>query len=227
MPPPASALILFAEEAALQSPEAGRAILGALAGTPLWPDRFGRNEPFRGRVAEQSTEALAEQWPFLWKNRISDGFFWRQSPGGLADVNIQIAGGVDPEVVRDALRAIASSVPVEYGVVTPILAYMLQKALDQGVAYVARPKKPPHFFPTWVKHLVHGIPDLYWVNIFGPRYIDKIGREALLSLPAHAVDEVGDALCVEVFPSTSFDDEAYCRERIAEVRARIAPGVFL
>lgn len=222
---PASALILFAEEPALESAEAGRAILSALAGTALWPDRFGRYEPFRGRAADQSVEALAEQWPFHWRNRISEGFCLGGPRGGLADVNIQISGGVAPEVARDALRAIASSVPVEYGVVTPILPYMLQKALDQGVAYVARPKKPPHFFPTWVKHLAHGIPDIYWVNVFGPRYIEKIGREVLLSLPA-TVDEVGDAICVEAFPATSFDDEASCRERIADVRARIAREVF-
>lgn len=48
-----------------------------------------------------------------------------------------------------------------------------------------------HFF-TSQSGLEIGLKDIYWLNIFGPPYIEMIGREKLLSCPAYEVREIED-----------------------------------
>jgi len=43
-----------------------------------------------------------------------------------------------------------------------------------------------HFGP-----LIGVIPDLYWINVFGPAYVSHFGKEKLFTVPAGAVEEDG------------------------------------
>jgi len=44
--------------------------------------------------------------------------------------------------------------------------------------------------------ITDAIPGLYWLNYFGAPYFDLIGRERLLSAPAHEVQPVGDGVLI-------------------------------
>lgn len=191
MPHPASALILFAEEAASSRPRPGERSSG--------PSR-GRHS---GRTASAGTSRSVAESPNSPRKR---------SPNR------------GPSFGRTASRMGSSGD-------SPLAAWRTSTFRSQAESTrrscAMRCERSPRRFPS----------NTAWSRRSWPTCCRRPsikgsptwpGRSShLLSLPAHAVDEVGDAICVEVFPSTSFDDEAYCRERIAEVRARIAPGILL
>lgn len=45
-------------------------------------------------------------------------------------------------------------------------------------------------------HLDESLPGLYWLNFFGNPYLDLIGRDRLLSVPAHDVREISNGVFV-------------------------------
>ena len=45
------------------------------------------------------------------------------------------------------------------------------------------------------------LPTLYWANFFGPAYVDKIGRDKILSAPAWAIEELPDGGLLYVLAS--------------------------
>jgi len=47
----------------------------------------------------------------------------------------------------------------------------------------------------------NGLPSLYWLNIFGPPYIELIGREKLLASPAGRLEEVGETIALALAES--------------------------
>jgi hypothetical protein len=52
---------------------------------------------------------------------------------------------------------------------------------------------------TWYDDIeALAVPHLYWANFFGPRYVDKLGRECLLTAPVWSVEALADGglLCV-------------------------------
>jgi hypothetical protein len=56
----------------------------------------------------------------------------------------------------------------------------------------------------------HGLPDLYWINVFGPPYVKLFTREKLLRIPAYKVFELSDRgiyLQLTETPMNSEDDK--------------------
>lgn len=45
------------------------------------------------------------------------------------------------------------------------------------------------------------LPVLYWANFFGPAYVDKIGRDKILTAPAWAIEELSDGGILYVLAS--------------------------
>lgn len=45
------------------------------------------------------------------------------------------------------------------------------------------------------------LPTLYWANFFGPAYVNKIGRDKILSAPAWAIEELADGGLLYVLAS--------------------------
>lgn len=62
------------------------------------------------------------------------------------------------------------------------------------------------------------IPGLYWLNYFGGPYVDLIGRERLLSAPAHEVKPVGDGILIELDSSAdAWQSETYVQREQAVI----------
>ncbi|WP_249346438.1 hypothetical protein [Corallococcus exiguus] len=62
--------------------------------------------------------------------------------------------------------------------------------------------------------------DLYWLNVFGPKLVESVGRERMLSTPARRVEELSNGSVLLVLWPTAADfasDEA----RVAQARAHV------
>jgi hypothetical protein len=58
--------------------------------------------------------------------------------------------------------------------------------------------------------LTKSLPGLYWLNYFGAPYVDLIGKDRLLSAPAHETKEVGTGVLLSLAESgDSWDSPAY------------------
>lgn len=59
-------------------------------------------------------------------------------------------------------------------------------------------------------HLDESLPGLYWLNFFGSPYVELIGRDRLLSVPAHDVQGISSGVFVALDASpTEWGSEAY------------------
>jgi len=62
--------------------------------------------------------------------------------------------------------------------------------------------------------------EVYWLNVFGPKLVETVGRERMLSTPAHMVDELpnGSILLVTCPTAADFASE---EARLAQARAHV------
>ncbi|WP_338869311.1 hypothetical protein [Myxococcus stipitatus] len=72
----------------------------------------------------------------------------------------------------------------------------------------------------WMRDGVDQIYELFWLNIFGPRLVESVGRERMLSTPAHIVEELpnGSVLLVLRPTAADFDTE---EARVVQARAHV------
>ncbi|WP_043710476.1 hypothetical protein [Corallococcus macrosporus] len=73
---------------------------------------------------------------------------------------------------------------------------------------------------TWTRDEFDKIYELFWLNVFGPKLVESVGRERMLSTPAHLVEELpnGSVLLV-LWPTAS--DFASDEARVAQARAHV------
>ncbi|QDE81634.1 hypothetical protein BHS07_08705 [Myxococcus xanthus] len=73
---------------------------------------------------------------------------------------------------------------------------------------------------TWTRDEFDKIYELFWLNIFGPKLVESVGRERMLSTPAHLVEELPNGSVLLVLRPTAADfdsDEA----RVVQARALV------
>ncbi|MCK8503186.1 hypothetical protein [Myxococcus fulvus] len=73
---------------------------------------------------------------------------------------------------------------------------------------------------TWKRDGFDKIYELFWLNIFGPKLVESVGRERMLSTPAHLVEELPNGSVLLVLWPTAAEfagDEA----RVAQARAHV------
>ncbi|QDF07550.1 hypothetical protein [Myxococcus xanthus] len=73
---------------------------------------------------------------------------------------------------------------------------------------------------TWKRDGFDKIYELFWLNIFGPKLVESVGRERMLTTPAHLVEELpnGSVLLVLRPTAADFDSE---EARVAQARAHV------
>jgi hypothetical protein len=71
---------------------------------------------------------------------------------------------------------------------------------------------------TWYRDGFDKIYEVFWLNVFGPRLVESVGRERMLSTPAHRVEELpnGSVLLVTWPTAADFASDA---ARLAQARA--------
>ncbi|WP_147093102.1 hypothetical protein, partial [Myxococcus virescens] len=73
---------------------------------------------------------------------------------------------------------------------------------------------------TWKRDGFDKIYELFWLKVFGPKLVESVGRERMLSTPAHLVEELPNGSVLLVLwptPSEFASDEA----RVAQARAHV------
>lgn len=159
--------------------------------------------------------------PYLW-----GGYSWlavRKKPGVEAHfldglhhqssihIEVTLAVGAGPDLVRDLGLALAAELQPDFGLV---------HTLTRAEADEARPVRRPdvltinrvtgEFFLSGAhsRQLANGMPTLYWVTIFGEPY-RKILSDRLAGLTAaHDVSETGNATIVQLTPDAP-DEASY------------------
>lgn len=217
-------LVVFAEEVLVTS-HVGAALLQPLANTPLRPQRIGRFEPLRTAVAsEDDLSALANDWPFLWNAPGGRGFYNAKAYNGLAEVTIAAKPKVDPTIVENIACEYAQNVPLDYAAVVVLTDGEIARARAPRLIYRFGARQRPVFDMNWVLHLSQGIPDVYWVNIIGGRYVRRFGRERVRSAPADVREVAEDVFVVRLCELSEIDgpEAAARREAIKDHLGRDA-----
>ncbi|CAM4535941.1 hypothetical protein [Myxococcus xanthus] len=73
---------------------------------------------------------------------------------------------------------------------------------------------------TWKRDGFDRVYELFWLNVFGPKLVDSVGRERMLSTPAHLVEELpnGSVLLVLWPTAAEFASE---EARVVQARAHV------
>lgn len=105
--------------------------------------------------------------------------------------------------------------------------------IDYGYAHAWHPDEPrtgpvgPRmtgngpWFGLVARDLDEGLPNIYWLQVLGPRWVERLGADRIASTPAHRVAEIGsDRWLIQVAPSLAAvtdDFPAFLRARDAAV----------
>ncbi len=203
---------------------------------PLYvPEKYGREEPLRKRFSVKDLRAVLDDWgyfcfaaerknPSLWFN------VWFAVEGvpdpGHTSVHVRLRG--EDVTVMLAVQRFLAATSITFGAdlaVAHILTgaefaeridslsrepgsnpgYLLQRAEKVGTAEVLDGMTVTQFKPNIVKC---GLPDLCWLTVFGPPYVDLFGRDRILSAPADEVSELSNGSLVMRLTDTFLDDQA-------------------
>jgi hypothetical protein len=178
-------------------------ILDALENTGLTPIRYGECEPFRGDYEQDGRQAILDMWRAPRRRGHHQGMelfvVRKRSPKLLAIIGWDKhtweclntclfsieekgspgkAGSGEPQSVGPLLRAL---VPV----LSPTWSQICTDGEREAVGYYETVDRsgPPRDL------VINVLPGLYWGNLFGPQYVELIGRERLFSAPAHRVED--------------------------------------
>lgn len=117
--------------------------------------------------------------------------------------------------VVDVFRAWASHYPVTH-------AYAISGAefeLSDAVVYGRRTE-------DWLRDKFDKIYDVCWLNIFGPKLVEMVGRQRMLSTPAHLVEELPHgAVLVMTWPIAAEFARDEARQAQARAFAHLRPDL--
>ncbi|NVJ05430.1 hypothetical protein HUW63_09310 [Myxococcus sp. AM001] len=109
----------------------------------------------------------------------------------------------------DMVRTLAADYRVDYA-----MAHGMADRQLAGAPYFGRDGK------TTRRDGFDKLYELFWLNVFGPKLVEAVGRERMLSTPAHLVEELPNGSVLLVLWPTAADfasDEA----RVAQARAQV------
>ncbi len=184
----------------------------------LAPTKYGSHEPFRltfdpSKIKEVTAELVA--WPeFYWRcaKRINGGVvrtrFGQGQPSGEVSVWVHSENSEIMYRLRDILINTSQILPVHYGYVHALcdqdfrkgmMTYTTTRNLTNGrTLKITRPS------------LMRCVPDLYWVNLFGPEYVAAFGRQRFQDLPIGQAEEVSkDSFLIQLGPRFEAFFEGY------------------
>lgn len=145
----------------------------------------------------------------------------RTLPPELNEMTIEVYGPSTVEGqttsawAREAFEALAVRLPVRYANVHMDGEFAAKNLIDDetGVEAVG-------------VDITDAIPGLYWLNYFGAPYLDLIGRERLLTSPAHEVKPVGDGVLIALDSSADAWQTAAYQQREQAVIAHLGKQFF-
>jgi hypothetical protein len=190
------------------------------------PEFYGNFEPIKTPFA--SIEECLKNWrcPFLWKRKRPfpvQGAVWHG--GDRAHTGIYVRAAATRQAMDDARRLLATmsaQFETDLGYVHPVtdserndpeVSYDMWYPIDIGIT-------------THDVH--HGLPNLCWCTLFGPPYVELIGRESFRRVRAFAVSDFGEgSVCLQLTSSIEDVRVDYPRFRAIREAAKAALGLDL
>ena len=169
-----------------------RAVLEALCRLPAAiPDFVNSYEPVNKPFAPDNLDqavALWRQFGFLWRRRKSpkySGSAWSDSwdtpAHGWVTADLPMKSG--QSLATDLVRILCERLFADFGMVH-------LPCQDREQELMTATNTGGNLVMVASHVLQRFLPDLYWLTIFGPPYVDHFGRERLLSVPAFRVEEL-------------------------------------
>lgn len=208
----------------LDNDECCRCLFDAIrsADKSLVPSKYGKTEPLRTPF---SIDAIANDWgrAIFWKGNkpASLGRFWPRGPFSPHDtVYFDVTGEKWSSVLVGLQELLAERLTTYFGYV---------HIVDKAHAYL--PEYEKRIMPIgqglpW-RAMEKRLPCVAWSMWFGPEYVQKIGREKLLSSPVYRVAESAAGIHMQITESAQLlidDYPAYRVHRDALV-AHLGPDV--
>lgn len=198
------------------------------------PVLYGEVDPDAGRWTDDILDRFESVWSpsslgFAFKGAAGTRGHMASIAGNHIHSTFQLDApgpGPDDDRALRFLTTVAGRVGCDFGLIHRFDHAEAHRATGNGTMTGAGRGKP--LFMITSHDLKRGIPDIYWVTLFGRRYVDMFGRERLRAAPAAKAELLpgGSALLQAslrsgdvVEPGSSF---AAVRERIIEHLGRDA-----
>jgi len=117
--------------------------------------------------------------------------------------------------VVNVMRAWTERLPVKYAYATA--GVELQVAVGETYG---------HHLENWSGDAPDKVYDLVWLNVFGPKVVETVGRQRMLSTPAHLVEELpGGAVLLVTWPIAAEIARDEARQAQARALAHLRPDL--
>lgn len=159
------------------------------------PLRFGETEPLRHTWSDRLIERADAIWPagprpFMFEGREGRWGFVASISGNHIHSTLLLRAAdpyPDDAPALEFFTAVAAKVRADFGLIHVVTETEAKRATARGLLPVSDGEG---LFMVTSHHLLLGIPDIYWVTLFGSKYVEILGRASFASLPT------GDALFV-------------------------------
>ncbi len=164
---------------------------------PEWAPRvWGHDDPPRQRYQR-------DDLPSVWWS--GDTFSWKGQRKGKPEAIVRLRDL--PETVHTEITVIGEAVSVDPARTVALMRRLVERfGVDYGYVHVVTPADQVDSHPDsayispvdgpWMaasaKMLRTGLPNLWWVNVFGPAVVEVLGAARIATAPTQAVEEVAD-----------------------------------
>jgi hypothetical protein len=227
------------------SPSDATRFLSVISEHPDWvPDKFGEYEPLREKLDLKNPSPFLLAWggktinetysrgEVLFKRTRKFRYFgrvlWTRGRKELNRVTLRIEadklGQGDLDAVIDIAVTLFGAIRGQYGFVCDSEEFVEKNVIDAWFDEKLGRRRGGRVQGT---NLFEGLPGIYWVNLFGPAYLDFFGQEKLRTLGAEMVQEVEpDCLLIRTSDSPFDWNSAETVRTQVEVVEKLGTGAF-
>jgi hypothetical protein len=214
----------------LQDPVLGRVVLDAVfaSHSDFFPSRFGNFEPLRaeadrGRGLDQFMGLWAH--PFLWtQGKRCEGSIWFGNGKRHSAVTMSfMSSRVDGRTIVNLVSELSCLLSADFA-----SAYVVFE--DRERAKRRYKAVRPMIIGPFTVDLQRSIPDLPWLSVFGPPYVELFGRDRILTCPAFQVKELQKgcwSLQIADQPSSCREDPDEYERRRDQAKEHLGLDCFL
>jgi len=180
----------------------------------LVPEKMGPDaDSLRPFQLDKAAEIWAMDRPSKWAEHKGQFYARRLAPGIELDIHWSfedrphfngIEVRLDDRLTRDLTRldAIVAFVQQSCSTLRPVYAWASHNLDFRGKSLIKRYDADRR---TWVESPVPGPPRvlsaIYWLNYFGPPFVELFGRQKLIQAPVYAARPVGPGVLILTSPS--------------------------
>jgi hypothetical protein len=177
----------------------------------LMPGKWGWSEPLDRNFDVEDIDALIPE------NGICQTIYWQRKDRPKAEGSLAVRWRSQSPKVRDTHSNISFTVQMGQVDQSALVNYLKAASLRSkaDLALLDTLTEPYRNFAIEsgsapygerfmvVTHLLrHWLPDVFWATVFGPPYVQLLGKERLLGAPAYVVEEIGpDMIYVQLTES--------------------------